>query len=312
MTLDILVSKTISKLTKLSRQVFRYYFKNEFHIYFPFEAYDFIVATKSGLFLATPSSYLKIMNGEFYGITNYNQYWFIFEAMPDLNVGRILRLSSNDGKVDTIMKGLSVGCHQIDFFCDNLFITDTYNNCIVKLNSDTLEVAKKFYPLGKNFNGRNSDNYAHINSIYNNDNSIYILCHNETSKTGRNSEIIICDKKFSVSRQIRLDAGNAHNIALFKDELILCDSNGSRVSNHFGKTLLQLSNFTRGLSITDDYIVVGESEYANRTERHKKAGWLNYCDHNWEIIKKQRIPGMVQEIRALNKIDYCLSSYQNT
>lgn len=297
----------IKKLIKSIQQQYKYYFQNNFKINFPYAEYSFIVGTKAGLFLTKPDKYIKILSGQFYGLTKYNNYWFLYEAITGLNVGKILRLS-NDGSIKVVMKGLSVGCHQIDYFCGNIFITDTYNNCIIKVDPDTMDIISKFYPIGGLDNGRESLNYAHMNSIFYNDGNIYIVCHNETVKTGKNSTILKCNKNFDFIEEIGTDAGNAHNVVVYKNEIVYCDSSSNRVSNSNGETLAQCKNFTRGMSINEDFVVVGESEYSTRSYRHMKGGWINYFDHYWKLKEQQKIPGMVQEIRSVNKIDFCMSS----
>ena len=286
-------------------EFFHYYFFYK-KINFPWKNYNFIIATKSGVFLANTDGNIKILNGQYYGITRNKSRWIIFQSLPLLKKGRLVSIDDN-GNIETLLKDLSHGCHQIDCKDNYLYVTDTYNNSIIKIDSLNMNIVGRYYPIGPNYGDRSLSNYGHINSIFFNDDHIYILCHNETMKTSKRSEVLKCDGNLNVLQRVEFQAGNAHNVVLYKGDLVICDSKGKRLVTEDGSTQFKFENFTRGLSITDKYIVVGESEYAKREERHAKGGWINIFDLKWNLLSRQRISGMVQEIRSIHESDRCMS-----
>ncbi|QTL99723.1 hypothetical protein GM661_18070 [Iocasia frigidifontis] len=271
----------------------------------------YIVATKRGLFILRNNKLYKILQGRFYGITKYNDNLYIFERLGNLK-GRIIHLALNknysfqkDGKI--LIDNISPGCHQIDFINNYLYITDSYNNRILKCDLQNID-CDEFYPLGKLKNGRNSKNYGHINSIYKKEKEFLLMCHNETTKTGRNSEILVLDENLNINRKIDTKASNAHNIVKYKEQLFYCDSmNMSLMKN--GVQVFRGKHFMRGLSVTDEYLLVGGSDYAKRNKRTKVNGYIYILDHKFRLIDSYLIPGMVQEIRRIDNIDYSLSQF---
>lgn len=270
--------------------------------------FKYIVASKKGLFFLKDKKIFKLLTGEFYGVTFYKEDVYVFEKFN--RKGRILKFNKNlKNNLKVFITGLSKGCHQIDFIGDKLFITDTYNNRINEFDLNGTLV-KSFYPLGKLKNGRLSKNYGHINSIFFKNNHFYLMCHNETIKTERNSEILKCDKSFNVLNKIQTGAKNAHNILILNNEMFYCDSyNFSLKKNH--RAIIKTEYFTRGLSITKENILFGCSEIAKREKRTKAKGAVYILDKNESVLEIIKIPAMVQEIRCIDVKDFSLSNNKN-
>ena len=74
---------------------------------------------------------------------------------------------------------------------------DTYNNAIMIL-SKSCAITETSYPFGRLRDGRQSTNYMHMNSITRHKDGFLVMCHNETIKTGRNSEIAVLDEKLDL------------------------------------------------------------------------------------------------------------------
>jgi hypothetical protein len=300
-----IIKKKIKILLRYSFEFSHYCFFIK-KINFPWKNYNFIIATKSGIFLANNKSNIKILNGQYYGITRNKDRWIIFQSLPLLKKGRLVSID-DDGNIQMLLKKMSHGCHQIDCKDNYLYITDTYNNSVIKVDLFDMNIVGRYYPIGPNYGDRSLSNYGHINSIFFYGDYIYILCHNETMKTSKSSEVLKCDGNFNVLQRIEFQAGNAHNVSIYKGNLVICDSKGKRLVMEDGSTLFDFEHFTRGLSMTDKYIVVGESEYAKREERHTKGGWINIFDLKWNLLSRQRINGMVQEVRSIHESDHCMS-----
>jgi hypothetical protein len=266
----------------------------------------YAIATKRGLFVLEDRVLTRVLHGDFYGVTRLGDVMFVFENCR--RSGRILGLHiTSDLRVDDawiVRRGLSPGCHQIDYVDGRLLVADTYNNRILAMDLQTGRT-DAYYPLGSLADGRRSPNYAHMNSIYKHDDRFHVICHNESAKTGKPSELLVLTPDFEVVDRIELPSRSAHNIAAYRGTLYHCDSlgNGLRAGD---RLIFVGDHFTRGLSISDDYIIVGGSEYARREERSKVPGYV-YVLRDGSLLTSFRVPGMVQEIRRLDAPDYGLS-----
>jgi hypothetical protein len=276
---------------------------------FPWREYRFAVATKAGLFLCTPHSSRRVMDGHFYGMTFAGRTLLIFEALPRIRRGRVIAIDDM-GRCSIILRGLSHGCHQIEFWNGSLYVVDSYNNRILRFAGGDWRPTGTFHPLGRLDRGRASANYAHMNSLLFRGGRAFIICHNETQKTGRVSEILICDLEFNILERRALEAGNAHNIAFLDGMPVICDSAGGTVTDG-RRCYAKYACFTRGLAIAPDMIAVGESEYGNREKRPELSGWIDFHRRDWSLIARLPLPGMVQEIRALFAPDLGLSAYND-
>ncbi len=272
----------------------------------------YLVATKRGLYLLDGGRLFHLLPGQYYGITLHQGKIYLFERIGNFT-GRVIRFNMDSrnrpaGRGEKLIRGLSPGCHQIDFIGDLLYIADTYNNRILEYDLSNMDY-NEYYPVGRLERGRKSENYAHINSIYEHGDYIYIVCHNETTKTGRNSEILVLDGDFRVVERIGTDSSNAHNIIIHQDRKFLCDSmhNSLRVD---GEEVFVGDHFTRGLAMDHRLILMGGSEYAERKNRTRAKGYLYILDHQYNIYDSFVIPGMVQEIRRLDGPDYSFSNHR--
>ncbi|MEZ5335189.1 MAG: hypothetical protein R2741_08120 [Methanolobus sp.] len=273
----------------------------------------YLIGTQKGLYILKNNNLSKLLDGRFYGITISSKKIYVFEKTGTSN-GRIIELEINNnfeinkrGKV--LINKLSPGCHQIDIVDDKLFIMDTYNNCILAYNLSDFSY-NAYYPLGKLDNGRKSNNYAHMNSLYHTENRFFVMCHNETSKTGRQSEILVLDSNLRKIEKIDTKASHAHNIVVLNNQFIYCDSTNNclKVDNEI---VFKGKHFTRGLSISKEHVLLGGSDHAKRADRTKVNGYIYVLNHDFSLFTQFLVPGMVQEIRRLDKPDISLSNYAN-
>jgi hypothetical protein len=269
---------------------------------------DFLIATKNGLYHLYNERLYKLINGEFYGLSRHDGNWYVFQKQE--HRGRILEFRLKDGLITNkrkVIGQLSGGCHQIDFIDDRLFITDTYNNRLVSYvnHAGKFRLDSENYPDGKLVNGRSSGNYAHMNSMIRTAEGIFLLFHNETTKTGRNSEIIRLGKNFEIADRQNTRTGNAHNLIIRKGKFLICDSAGSTLC--IGNIIAFRANmFTRGLASNDEYIILGGSAYGERAARNHLHGNIYILDTDYNKLFEFPVPGMVQEIRISNGKDYGL------
>ena len=275
---------------------------------------EFLISTKNGLFYIENYFLFKIMNGEFYGITVVSKSQFLI-YQKGLNTGKIFLLTKENNNFvykKTILNNLSNGIHQIDLVDDKLFIANTYNNSIdiYKYDNVLISLTKmdEIFPDGKLLIGRKSKNYLHLNSVYFKKGLLYALSHNETSKSNKPSEIFIYDLKTKkIVKKIKTSSGNAHNILVHKKNLFHLDSMNKEIKVN-NLSFLKLDKFLRGLSVSNDFITVGGSDYAKRVNRNSAKGCIYFLSHNSEILEIVNIDGMVQEIRKIDSTDFSLSS----
>jgi len=273
----------------------------------------YLIATMNGLFCLKKEGLFKMLEGNFFGITYNNDSAYIFQIMK--RFGRILTCKINDGnlngKLDVFFNSLANLWHQIDVHEGNLYICDTYENKIIKMDIGNKR-NECFYPLGKLSNGRRSDNYGHMNSILVRDNDIYIVCHNESIKTGKPSQLIKVDHDFKLCDIRELGAESAHNfVPIDNGRGLCCDSRNCRVKLN-DKVILEGEYFTRGISVTDEYIIVGGSEFSKREQRVTAKGRLYILDRNsFELIAEMEVPSIVHEVRCCNMQDLSLSAFNS-
>ncbi len=269
-----------------------------------------LVAAKTGLYLWEPKRLVRFLKGDFYGLSFYKGHWYAYQQL--YTRGRLIRFKLSEGQMlepKQLLHSLSRGCHQIDFLDDDLYVTDTYNNRLLILSVDGEKVTTKsaYYPAGELVNGRQSQNYVHMNSVWRGEDTIYVFFHNETTKTERPSEIVRLDKEFSINERIPINGSNGHNVILFKDKIMFCDSQGGALV--WGdEPVFECEFFTRGLSITDNFLIVGGSEYGDRNARYYLKGSLHFLDHDFRSLSSATIPGLVQEVRCVSHADYSLSN----
>ena len=182
-----------------------------------------------------------------------------------------------------------------------MHVCDTANNRILKLNVDGKEI-DSIYPKGKLQNGKKSDNYSHFNSIYPYKNRIFIIAHNYSQYSGRNSQIIILNRSSNeLEKIIELDANCAHNYLIKNNSIFICDSqSGSLLIDT--KSKIKLNYFLRGVAADDNSMIVGGSMYGKRAERIGKDCFIFIYDNNINIIDEIKLNniGPVFDIRFLN------------
>jgi len=270
----------------------------------------YLVATPRGLLAAGPDGYRWLARGHYYGISFSGDAIDCFEKLAGR--GRVVRLRRRGDRIveaRVVLKDLSPGCHQIDWAGGFLYVTDTYNNRVLKFDPG-FRLVEGYYPLGPCERGRASDNYAHINSVLFHGGAPYLVCHNETAKTGRPSQVLRCDGAFRVAHTYDGCGASAHNIVFLPDGTgLVCDSGGARVLDLEGRTRAKVDLFARGLSADPSGIVVGGSELAEREARASVGGRLYFFTPDFAPRGTLDLPGMVQEVRRLDGEDYSLSAY---
>jgi hypothetical protein len=272
-----------------------------------------LVATDGqGLLMVEQDRVRRLFEGKFYGITHHRGCWYAFERQ--LWHGRIIRFSL-DGEWEVAIWGLSRGVHQIDILDERLVVVDTYENRVL-LFDNPAELKNVWwksckpavsYPDGVLRQGRGSHNYHHFNSIFADDEAVYLLAHNETLKTSRPSEVWRLDRELATTSVTQLDASNAHNVYVHQQSLLCCASMEGTLQLD-DQDVFKTQCFTRGLSVSADMIVMGGSDISrDRTQRSQTNGYVWTLTPGFQMVECLTIRGgPVQEIRRIDANDMAM------
>lgn len=266
----------------------------------------YLISTKNGLFFNRKNYLIKILDGEFYGIGR-EKYTYVYQNQGIK--GRILKIdikNDNIKNIEVFLENIDPGCHQMEIDKGKIYLTNTHKNSILIIEIKNKKITEKF-PIGKIISREKSRNYGHINSIFF-DNKIYLLAHNDSVRTKKNSEILIFDINFNLLDRKKTSAKSAHNIVKYDNKIIVCDSLNKRLIDvENNQTLAEFDLFTRGISINKDEILIGGSEYKSRIKRNFSIGKIYVLNKDFKVIREEKLPGMVQEIRCINRKDYGLN-----
>jgi hypothetical protein len=269
-----------------------------------------LVAAGRGLYLLRQGRVRRLARGRFYGLARHGGTHYAYCSHPRGARGSIYGFALEGGRLGAsrrLFSGLSRGVHQIDVVDDRLLVCDSYRNALVVLDRHG-RLGRRVYPLGRLCGGRDSSNYAHLNSIQAVGDRVYVLAHNETYKTGRRSEILVLDRERLTVRDRVPDVGGcAHNIVARDGLFLVCDSLGGALTNH-GRAVFKPGTFTRGLAVDDDFVLLGGSVYSERGVRLASDAFVYVLDRRFEHRATLTIEdaGQVHEIRMLGT-DYGVS-----
>ena len=270
-----------------------------------------LVATASGLVVLNDGVAFRILGGSFFGLTVVEQRWYAFRKLSP-HSGQIISFELENLVIQNLrteLVGLSSRIHQIDAYAGKLYVTDTENNrlLVFALTKEKLRQSQRVYPAGR-ASGRNDPNYVHLNSVLVCDERIYLMYHNLSRETGRNSKIAVLNHAFELQDTITLDARCAQNIAFWRKGLLCCSSlDGSLIVE--GEPMA-LGNWSRGIALFGDTCVVGGSEYAKRRARICGDGFLYHCQLSRRRVLSQTIlksVGSIFELRSIDPVDFSIS-----
>jgi hypothetical protein len=268
-----------------------------------------LITTGTGLYFCTKNSVTQLMKGEFFGLTRHGKSFYVFQKMK--YNGRIVQFLYQNAQLSNhkiFCKNLPRNIHQIDFIENHLYAADPSHNRLLVIDTKG-KVVRQAYPLGKLKNGKKSDNYGHINSVYSDGKYIFVVAHNYTQYTNRKSELLILDKKKLKLIDTVPEIGIcSHNYIKNKNQTFSCDSIPGLLRSN-GKAAFSFNRFTRGLALNDEFVLVGGSMYGSRGQRIGKDAFLFLLDRKNRLLSEWCLEkiGPVYEIRLVGK-DYGLSN----
>jgi len=137
---------------------------------------------------------MKVVNGQFFGIVQRGQRWYIFGYEGDKKIkpmeGSIWSFFMIKGKPfnwKLEITGLDSGCHQMTLFEDSLYIVETCYQRIAKIaidpDGDLIQSSiERIYPWKKALNQdlagntRDDEDYLHVNAITVHDGRFLVMC----------------------------------------------------------------------------------------------------------------------------------------
>lgn len=280
-----------------------------------------LVATRHGLFATDGQALRCVAHGFFYGITMLDDAILAFEAgdRPRARTGhgRIVRFRHQGGRIiatDILATGLDNGCHQIDVIDDRLCVIDTYNQRVLRFATGMGEIGGSepeiLHPLPPAALNDWAGGYAHVNSLIAHGEDILLLLHNGAGKTGRPSEIARFDRDWRLIERVSVDGQGCHSLAILEDGAVLtCGSLGGELVTTDGRKIAVSDMMTRGLSVSDDGVVVGGSAFAERDARDAAHGALFFLDRDYRPRTRISVPAPVMEIRRIDGRDRSLSGF---
>lgn len=207
--------------------------------------------------------------GHHYGVALKNRS---FVVKQDSNVYDQYSLSGHNrtGSVRTPLHARYV--HQICFAHGGYYVTDTDHNRIFWFQPDSSDV------YSYNINGLDSD-YNHVNSVFPCGNNLLVLLHNRGREP---SEVVVLRRlshDFEPIQRLRLWHGGCHNVFVDGQRLYYNASTDGRlvvVDIQSGTITEEISfpGHVKGLSVHNDTIALGVSEFAERKNRSTSRGRL--------------------------------------
>ena len=287
----------------------------------PGDAEYLIGTSASGLLLLRGGRVHRLPSGRYvYGIAKGpgGEWYFSESARFHSRIRRISLSGISLLRDEVVYWGLPPRVHQIDCMSDVLYVADTYHNRIVLLDAGQgvkggywRRHASCHYPNGSLPAGRSSSNYAHFNSIaLRSDGAMAILAHNETAKSGRQSEVLFFDSGMTLISRRETGTSNAHNPYFDSGRnLVACDS-GAGVVRH-GDRNYRVGPFPRGLSVSEDYVAVGCSPVSKDRDRRDRHGAAELLFVNTSTGACSRLfleNTQVHEIRRVDREDFAMGA----
>jgi hypothetical protein len=281
--------------------------------------YSHFVASRQGLYAINESSWTRLAEGQYYGITLRDNILFAFEAGDRVDAptqqGRIVAFQLTDNDISSsecLVEGLDNGCHQIDFIGNRLYVVDTYQQRIVEF-SPCFQHFDYRYPLPRAEFNAWTKGYAHCNSLLGFGEHILLVLHDGGKHTKRPSRLVFCNQNWQIIRQLLLPGLGCHNIVILEDGTILSCGSLSGTLINAKRTIVKLDEMmTRGLSVDQDSIVVGASMFAIRRNRKEIPGRVHFLSRNYVRRATLELPAAPTDIRRIDGRDYSLSNYASS
>jgi len=253
----------------------------------------------------------KIADGNCFGMTRLESgLWAVADRATCL---LWIYDPSSNRIVDKIPDVISPDTHQIDVIDGKLFVLHTEFNRIRVFHIKDFSIETDLYPNGPGEKCPpqllKKSNFCQFNSVYGHNGVIYLLAHNLGDYTEKNSELFVLDQQsYAVVEKIALNYQNCHNLAIYNGQQYVCLSKDGQVARD-GEVLVTVAErFTRGLSISDEWLVFGTT-IASSNRDLRNSGKVYLCNLDGICQNVVSIDGCVNDIRQISG-DYGLSEHR--
>lgn len=276
---------------------------------------DHLASTRRGLFAVGRDGCRLIAHGQFFGLTVDRDAVLAFEACDALRaptaMGRIVRLRIHGGRItaaEVVAQGLNNGCHQIDVIDDRILVVDTYRQRVVTVEPTGCRDERSPLPDGQD--GDWSAGYVHMNAVIDDGRQRLLLLHNGADHTGRASELAVLDPDGTLRERRPLPGFGCHDLAILEDGSVLsCGSYAGELIGSDGRRVKVTGLMTRGLSVGDEVIAVGGSQFADRARRDGQAGEVWFLDRRFRPTGMTPTPAAPTAICRIDGHDLTLSNH---
>lgn len=255
-------------------------------INFPWQQFEFVVATTTGLYLCTRTRWLRVLRGRHWGITFDANSLFCFQDHEGLKRGRIVRIDQS-GHCHIEIGDLPHGPHLLDVWEGRLYAANRRQIRVFDLSN--WEETDVLGPVPVR------DDDCAITGLHFRDDKTYLVCDA--------GDVVIGNRAFQPETTLTLPASESHNIAFLESRLLVCDTGGRRLIDLSGP-VAQFDGAPRGLAVSRDAIAVGVSDAT--------GGRLVFLDHGFSLTGTLQLPGIVHEVRSLFRFDGGLSEPPDT
>jgi hypothetical protein len=269
--------------------------------------YQWLVASRRGLFAVSPDGAKPLIHGWFFGICRHGDDIYCFENCGlrnhDVNWGRVIRLSLNNGRLGdatVLATGLSNRCHQLAVIDGLLCVVDTANQRILRFTlAGEMVDAQQPFPAASQEDS--SGAYLHINAVRKVGERIGLMLHNGKAEPEKASELAWLDANWKLLERVPLDGYGCHDIvedsqailwhsASMSGEIFTSDGRRFRVTDDL---------MTRGIAQSQDHIIVGVSTFGPRQKRDALPGTVHIFDRQMNYLTQVAIDGAPTDIICL-------------
>jgi hypothetical protein len=279
---------------------------------------SFLVSTSTmGLLAYHAGTFRPVLSGHVFGVTRIGQIrgsgWpkAPSEAVLAYQVtgrhGRLVFLTINvtNGQLstDTTVWGLPRGIHQIRACCDDVVLTDTYHNRLLRYSLPDLLVGihcggcrwtsllrSVAYPSGRLQRGQGSTNYRHLNSLLaTGDDEWLVMAHNDTRKSGRPSLIYRLDPSLAPRGVLAAGGSDCHDLSHDRAGRLLWCRSGEGLLTRDGSNVFRADGFTRGLAVGTKIILLGVCGRGPRDQRGRQLSYVQIMDVEYTPLARLRI-----------------------
>lgn len=288
---------------------------------------SFIFGTEQGIYLYDRGRLIQLFSGgAFRAIIKRGSRWYAIQNISPWLLGRLFSFEIKDGRAANVRTEkffYHQHIHQMAVTEDKMYIVDpgTHPNQVRILkfvNNNRLKKERNVAfidPPGFVLDPEDNDSVVnepknqHINSIFINNNKVYILCHNRFRITGKKSEVIKAGRDLNNFVRIEIDGKECHNFAIYKGKQIFCSSLESTVV--WGNKKITLDAFdglyVRGLACGEKAIIVGGPIKQERAYRKKADSLILGIDpQSQTLLFELTVPtgGQIFEIRLVSVRDF--------